>query len=128
MHGDNFLYARRYLTGKPRPMNTTKTYGADGNAFGHSDQDAIERFWRHLPAGAASVRFHRPDSGLGINDKAVACIRAARLLEKLIPLWSVEPANRLLGERGKNEAHLAVSANGNGHSLEGSSQGIGMVS
>ena len=25
-------------------MNTTKTYGADGTKFGHTDQDAIERF------------------------------------------------------------------------------------
>ena len=76
-HWDNFLHVRKYLAGQPRPMNTTKTYGATGNKFGHTDQDAIERFWRHLLAGAASVRFHRPDSGLGLNDKAVACIRAA---------------------------------------------------
>ncbi|MFP6766920.1 MAG: hypothetical protein VB859_02040, partial [Planctomycetaceae bacterium] len=26
-HWDNFLHVRRYLAGKPRPMNTTKTYG-----------------------------------------------------------------------------------------------------
>ena len=77
-HWDNFLHVRQYLSRQPRPMNTTKTYGATGNKFGHSDQDGIERFWRHLLAGAASMRFHRPDSGLGLNDKAVACIRAAR--------------------------------------------------
>ncbi|MGK0189931.1 MAG: hypothetical protein ACI9R3_005750 [Verrucomicrobiales bacterium] len=116
-HWDNFLYVRKYLAGKPRPMNTTKTYGADDNKFGHSDQDAIERFWRHLLAGAASARFHRPDSGLGINDNAVACIRAARLLEKHIPLWSVEPANLLLGDRGKNEAYLAASAKRDAYAL-----------
>ncbi|MEQ9379566.1 MAG: hypothetical protein RJP95_01795, partial [Pirellulales bacterium] len=39
-HWDNFLYVRRYLAGQPRPMNTTKTYGATGNKFGHDDQDA----------------------------------------------------------------------------------------
>jgi len=108
-HWDNFLFVRNYLSKQPRPMNTTKTYGADGNTFKHTDQDAIERFWRHLLAGAASIRFHRPDSGLGIDDKAVACIRAARLLEKEAPLWELEPANQLLGDRANNEAY--VSAN-----------------
>ena len=42
-HWNNFLYVRDYLAKHPRPMNTTKTYGADGNKFGHTDQDAIER-------------------------------------------------------------------------------------
>lgn len=108
-HWDNFLYVREYLAKQPRPMNTTKTYGADGNKFGHTDQDGIERFWRHLLAGAASMRFHRPDSGLGLNDKAVAAIRAARKLESMIPLWTVKPANDLLSNRDPNEAYLAAN-------------------
>lgn len=108
-HWDNFLHVRKYLSGQPRPMNTTKTYGATGNKFGHTDQDAIERYWRHLLAGAASVRFHRPDSGLGLNDKAVACIRAARKLESLVPLWSVTQANDMLSDRDPNEAYLATN-------------------
>ncbi|MGE3315419.1 MAG: hypothetical protein AB7O26_09905 [Planctomycetaceae bacterium] len=108
-HWDNFLHVREYLAQKPRPMNTTKTYGADGNKFGHTDQDGIERFWRHLLAGAASMRFHRPDSGLGLNDKAVAAIRAARKLESKIPLWSVKPANGLLSDREPNEAYMAAN-------------------
>lgn len=107
-HWDNFLYVRDYLSPRPRPMNTTKTYGADGNKFGHTDQDGIERFWRHLLAGAASMRFHRPDSGLGLNDKAVNAIRAARKLGSKIPPWTVKPANELLSEREPNEAYLAA--------------------
>ncbi len=107
-HWDNFFFVRQYLSGHPRPINTTKTYGATGNKFGHTDQDGIERFWRHLLAGAASMRFHRPDSGLGLNDKAVAAIRAARKLESLVPLWSVTPANDLLSDREPNEAYLSA--------------------
>ena len=107
-HWDNFHAVREYLAPRPRPMNTTKTYGANGNKFGHTDQDGIERFWRHLLAGAASMRFHRPDSGLGLNDKAVAAIRAARKLESLIPLWAITPAMHLLSERDANEAYLAA--------------------
>jgi len=109
-HWDNFLHVRGYLASRPRPMNTTKTYGADGNKFGHTDQDGIERFWRHLLAGAASMRFHRPDSGLGLNDKAVAAIRAARKLESKIPLWTVQPADGLLSDRSVNEAYLAADS------------------
>jgi hypothetical protein len=109
-HWDNFLFVRDYLSARPRPMNTTKTYGADGNKFKHTDQDAIERFWRHLLAGAASIRFHRPDSGLGINDKAVACIQAARGLERRIKFWDIAPANELLDDRDDNEAYAAASS------------------
>ena len=108
-HWDNFLAVRKYLSKHPRPMNTTKIYGADWNKFGHTDQDGIERFWRHLLAGAASMRFHRPDSGLGLNKKAIAAIQAARKLESKIPLWSVEPANDLLSDREENEAYLAAN-------------------
>ena len=108
-HWNNFLHVRNYLADRPRPMNTTKTYGATGNKFGHTDQDAIERFWRHLLAGAASIRFHRPDAGLGLNDKAVACIRAARKLETLISPWSVQPANELLTDRDAHEAYVAAN-------------------
>lgn len=109
-HWSNFKHVRDYLANKPRPMNTTKTYGANGNKFGHTDQDGIERFWRHLLAGAASMRFHRPDSGLGLNDKAVASIRAARKIEAKIPLWTVTPRNELLYDRETNEAYLAAHA------------------
>jgi hypothetical protein len=108
-HWENFIYVRNYLSKIPRPMNTTKTYGATGNKFGHTDQDGVERFWRHLLAGAASLRFHRPDSGLGLNDKAVACIKAARLLESQMPLWTLKPANELLANRESNKAFVAAN-------------------
>jgi hypothetical protein len=107
-HWDLFLHVREYLSTEPRPMNTIKTYGASGNKFGHTDQDGIERFWRHLLAGAAAMRFHRPDAGLGLNDQAVACIQAARKLESKIPLWSVEPALERLIDRQPNASYLAA--------------------
>lgn len=95
-HWDNFLHVKNYLSTHPRPINTTKTYGADGNKFGHSDQDAIERFWRHLLAGAASARFHRPDSGLGLSDKAMNCLRAARIVEESVRFWDLQPTMNLI--------------------------------
>lgn len=110
LHWDNLQFVRQLLASQPRPINTTKTYGADGNKFGHSDQDAVERFWRHLLGGVASARFHRPDSGLGINDRAVACLRSARAIEAHVPYWNLSPAQELLGDCNRNEAYAAATA------------------
>lgn len=106
-HWDNFQWVRQYVAKQPRPLNTVKTYGADGGRFGN-DRDGIERFWRHIIGGAASARFHRPDSGLGLSPKAIASLKAARKLESLIRLWDVEPANHLLSSRAENAAYLAA--------------------
>ena len=108
-HWDNFQWVRSYLSERPRPINTVKTYGADGNKFGHSNQDGVERFWRHIVGGAASARFHRPVSGLGLSDVSVASLQAARKLETLIKLWDVEPAGHLLSDVEANEAFLAAA-------------------
>jgi len=106
-HWDNFQWVRARLSASPRPLNTVKTYGADGGRYG-ATRDGIERWWRHVIGGAASARFHRPDSGLGLSDPAKASIRAARALESVIRLWDVEPANHLLRDREPNEAYLAA--------------------
>lgn len=106
-HWDNFQWVRARIAAHPRPLNTVKTYGADGGRYG-STRDGLERWWRHVIGGAAAVRFHRPDSGLGLSGPAVASLQAARKLESLIKLWDVEPANHLLGDRAANEAYLAA--------------------
>ena len=107
-HWENFIHVRNYVESiKIRPLNTTKTYGATGNKFGHSDQDAIERMLRHLLGGVASARFHRPDSGLGINNKAINCIKAVRKIEQLIPFWSLEPAQDIVDHLQENLAYCA---------------------
>jgi hypothetical protein len=106
-HWDNFQWVRQHLSKQPRPLNTVKTYGADGGRFGNN-RDGVERLWRHIIGGAAGVRFHRPDSGLGLSEPAVASIKAARKLESLMKLWDVEPANQLLSERENNEAYLTA--------------------
>jgi hypothetical protein len=107
-HWENALWVREYVSKHPRPTNTVKTYGATGNKFGHSDQDGIERFWRHILAGLASVRFHRPDSGHGLNARAEASIRAARKMETLVKAWEVTPQTGLLSARDPAEAYAAA--------------------
>jgi hypothetical protein len=42
-HWDNFQWVRSRIAAKPRPLNTVKTYGADGGRFGNN-RDGLERF------------------------------------------------------------------------------------
>ena len=105
---NGFLFVKNYLSSNPRPINTIKTYGADGNKFGDSGQDGIERFWRHLLGGAAAIRFHRPDAGLGLNDKAMACIETARQIESMLPFWTLRPDDALLLEASENSVYVAA--------------------
>ncbi len=106
-HWDNFQWARAYVSERPRPLNTVKTYGADGGRHGNT-RDGIERWWRHVIGGAATARFHRPSSGQGLSEPAVGSLKAARRMESVMPPWTLEPANELLGKRAENEAYLAA--------------------
>lgn len=107
VHWDNFQWVWRHVAKSPRPLNTVKTYGADGQRFG-STSDGIQRWWRHVIGGAASARFHRPPAGLGLSEPSIASLQAARRLETAVKLWEVDPANELLTDREKNEAYLAA--------------------
>ncbi len=106
-HWENFQWVRRQIAANPRPLNTIKTYGADGGRHGNT-QDGLERWWRHVIGGAASARFHRPNSGLGLSPLAAASVRAARKLESIVKPWEREPANDLLIDRAENEAYCSA--------------------
>lgn len=112
LHWRNAIWVREYVSGRPRPINAVKTYGADGNRFGHTDQDGLERFFRHLLAGFASARFHRPDSGLGLNEKARAAIRAVRQLESVVPLWDLTPDAVVLDNGAGGDVYTAKAPAG----------------
>lgn len=90
-------------SGTIRPINNVKVYGADSGRFG-SDRDGIERFWRNIFGGFASTRFHRPDSGIGLNSKAQTHIRSLRMLTDRFGVFDAFPDNELLSEREENEA------------------------
>ncbi len=107
-HWDNFQWALAYTAKKPRPLNTVKTYGADGGRHGNT-RDGIERWWRHVIGGAASARFHRPSSGLGLSKLSIASVKAARMLEAVMKPWNIQAANGLLTDRESDEAYLACN-------------------
>jgi hypothetical protein len=92
-----------------RPLNHTKIYSDGQTTWGSgTPKDGIERFWRNLTAGSASCRFHRPTSGIGLNDIAKACIAAARKVEKHVKFWDIEPRMDLLSDLETDEAYLAA--------------------
>lgn len=107
VHWDNFQWVRNYVSSNPRPLNTVKTYGADGGRHGNT-KDGLERWWRHVLGGAASARFHRPPSGLGLSELSMNSVKVAREIEKTVKLWDLDPANDLLSQREENEAYLAA--------------------
>ncbi len=107
VHWDNFQWVRNYISAQPRPLNTVKTYGADGGTHGNT-KDGIERWWRHVLGGAASARFHRPPSGLGLSEVSMNCVKVAREIEKITRFWDLEAGNDLLSNREENEAYLAL--------------------
>jgi hypothetical protein len=108
-HWNQLLTLLQLVNKHPRPSNHTKIYGSGYRTFGSGGpEDGIERFWRDILGGSASARFHRPDAGNGLNDRAAACIQAARLLESRIKFWDITPHMELLSDREPNEAYLAA--------------------
>ncbi len=108
-HWDRLQWLLRQVNTHPRPSNHTKIYGSGYRSFGTGGpEDGVERFWRNIIGGSASARFHRPDSGNGLNDFAKGGIKAARILESQIKFWDITPHMELLSEREPNEAYLVA--------------------
>ena len=93
-----------------RPANCVKIYGADGGRFG-STQDGLERFWRNVFVGFASARFHRPDSGIGLNQTAQSPLKSMSLLLAEIDIFSSQANNNLILYREDNVAYLIRQKN-----------------
>jgi hypothetical protein len=106
-HWDNLHWVRRYIESEKRPLNHVKIYGAETSRYG-SERDAVERFWRSLLGGAASIRFHRPPSGLGLSRPVVQSLRAARSLLGSFDLYAASPDvnSEKLPNRTDNDAFL----------------------
>jgi len=108
-HWERLQWLLQKVNTHPRPSNHTKIYGSGYKSFGTGGpEDGVERFWRNILGGSASARFHRPDSGNGLNDFAKGSIKAARILEGLIKFWDITPQMGLLSDRESNEAYLAA--------------------
>lgn len=108
-HWKRLYWVMQEVKKHPRPVNHTKIYSDGQTSWGSgTPQDGIERFFRNLLCGSASSRFHRPTSGIGLNELAQGCIRSARLVETVVRFWDIEPHMELLSDREQNEAYLAA--------------------
>jgi len=107
-HWKNFLWVRNYIESEPRPINSVKIYGADGGRHGGDNIDAVEKFWRLIFSGAASARFHRPESGLGLQELSKTQLRSARMFLDEFNIISAEPDSEhtQLSSRDEDEAYL----------------------
>ena len=84
-------------------------YLDEHNVFDNPQSDhGIERFWRNIIGGAASCRFHRPPSGIGLSDRAQIHIQSARMLLAELDFVNCIPdeKSQLLFERQPDEAYL----------------------
>ena len=115
MHYDTGLWIRNAIkkSGKIRPINNVKIYGADeGQLWSGSVREAENRFWRNIFAGHASARFHRPTAGIGLDYQSAMNIRSMRMLTEKIDIFSFEPSNNLLRDRKPNEAYCMSNGMG----------------
>ena len=110
---DHAQWVRQYIAARPRPINSTKIYGAqthlNRDQRGVDETHATQCFWRNLIGGFASSRFHRPPSGLGLGPQAQAHIRSGRLLTEAFDFFNAQPNSdgALLRDRADNEAYLS---------------------
>lgn len=104
-HWDALSVVRNYVNSvEQRPINHNKMYGAD---FGPRwpSYEAIDMFWRNIFGGAASVRFHRPPTGLGQQEIALTNITIARGVETTIDITQCRPLMDRISYREENEVY-----------------------
>lgn len=107
-HWNNFQWVRDYLSDRPLPINSVKIYGSSADSHGGSERDAVEKFWRWIIGGAASARFHRPNSGIGLSKIAKTQIQSARMFLDEFDIFNAKPDDdhKLLSGREENEAYV----------------------
>jgi len=114
-HYDRLLWYRNMLVDQPggvRPMNNVKVYQRQGGNKPNDPIISVDRWWQNVFAGCASTRFHRPDGGIGLDERAQKTIKAARILTGDFDIFNSEPKPELLSNREDNEAYcLAAGTN-----------------
>jgi len=111
-HYDRLLWYRDNLAKTPggmRPMNNVKVYA---RLSGNRENDysiGIDRWWRNIFAGCASTRFHRPDSGSGLDKDAQTMIRAARVFTSAFDIFICDQRPDVMDNCEENEAYCLAA-------------------
>jgi hypothetical protein len=110
IHWEKLMWYRERNKSNSRPLNNVKIYSAGQTNFGSGTPiDGVERFWRNIISGCASVRFHRPTSGIGLNDTSKACIQAMRKFTESVIPWESETRQDLLSDVETDEAYILAN-------------------
>jgi hypothetical protein len=111
-HMDKVLRLRQFVAAAGEmPLNNVKIYGAEnGTKEAGSGIEAVQRFWRDLFGGCASVRFHRnhhqnPSWGMGLTEDAQLTIQAARAFSQEFNVFNASPLPGLLSNVSANQAY-----------------------
>lgn len=107
-HYDPLIWYRNNLSGQNggiRPMNNVKVYARLSGNRPNDYAIGVDRWWQNIFAGCASTRFHRPESGSGLDMTAQKMIKAARIFTAEFDIFSCEPRPDLLLDREDNEAY-----------------------
>ncbi|MBS3776200.1 MAG: hypothetical protein KGY70_13480 [Bacteroidales bacterium] len=109
-HYDLIMSVRNRIRENPKPLNNVKIYGGTIGSWTTSVEEGTRRFWRNIFGGCASARFHRPGPskqyfGLGLSDLAQTHIKSMRMFMENFDIFSCEPANHFMNNRGLNEAY-----------------------
>ncbi len=97
------------VSSNPAPLNSVKQYGGDIIPWSRGANEGVERCWRSIFGGQAGVRFHRPPTGLGINEIAQANIKSLRMVTDYFDLKNVkshQKMSHLFVKRELNEAYI----------------------
>ncbi len=95
---------------RPRPVNFVKIYGNPDAGYDLAvASKGPETFWIAITSGMASARFHRPPTGLGINETAQTSIRAMREFEERVRPWECSPRMEMTFDNYQNEAYLITN-------------------
>lgn len=113
-HWEKLQIVRTATESNPRPLNNVKIYGGPRGEWTDGPAHGINRFWRNLVGGAASVRFHSSPSGIGISERAQFHIKSATMLAAEYDFFTSQPNAdfNLFDERGEDEAYLATNSRG----------------
>lgn len=98
------LMKRLEMSKVNRPINNVKVYGYKTNN-GKNPRNGVENFVKNVLVGSAAVRFHRPLSGLGLNDTAQNVIKGMRDLTEKMNFINAKPHNDMLKGREEDEAY-----------------------
>ena len=111
-HWDNLCSLKRLVSDSPKPINNSSVVGGQFGAWTSGPGHGVERFWRNLIAGSASVRFEAEPFGLGLSKRAQMHLKSARLLSSEYNFFTSVPDEKssLILERENDEAYLARNA------------------